>query len=54
MTDKTKDEERKATLRKWRRRAVIIGVVLGLVCKMLPPDYQAPCAAIAKLCTFGG
>lgn len=37
--------------KKWRRRAIIAGIVLGLLCKSLPRDYQAPCRAIANLCT---
>lgn len=47
------DAERIALIKKWRKRAVIAGIVLALACKSLPPDYQAPCAAIANLCTGG-
>lgn len=49
-----KDLARRARFKRWRRYAFVAGVVLGLVCKMLPADYQAPCAALAKICTTGG
>ncbi len=38
---------------KWRRYAIIAGVVLALVCKSLPPDYQGICEALATVCTGG-
>lgn len=41
------------SIKKWRRYAVIAGVILALVCKSLPHAYQAPCAALAKLCAGG-
>ncbi len=47
------DDERKAAIAKWRKRAVIVGVVLALICKTLPPDYRAICEAAAQLCTGG-
>ena len=47
------DEERKAFLKKWRRRVLLGGIALALVCKSLPPDYQAPCETLARICTFG-
>lgn len=52
----TTDEEkavREANLKKWKRRVVIVGVLLALICKSLPVDYQGPCSAIAQLCTGG-
>lgn len=36
-----------------RRYVVIAGILLAMVCNALPPSYQAPCAAIVKLCTGG-
>lgn len=39
--------------KKWRRRALVAGAVLALVCKMLPEDYQGPCATIAQVCSGG-
>lgn len=26
-----------------------LGVGLGLVCRLLPPEYQGPCSAVAKV-----
>lgn len=49
MSDTDKNPE--DAVKKWRRRAAIAGVVLALVCKSLPPDYQAPCEALARICT---
>lgn len=54
MTTEKKTDTAQLALKKWRRRALIAGILLGLVCKMLPHDYQVPCAAIAKFCTLGG
>lgn len=45
------DEQRRAALKKWRRRAVIAGVVLAVACRSLPKDYQVPCRALASLCS---
>lgn len=41
------------TLKKWRRRAVLLGVALALVCKLLPSDYRGLCEAVASVCTGG-
>lgn len=40
-------------LKKWRNRAVLLGVLLALVCKFLPEDYRGLCQAVASLCTGG-
>lgn len=55
VTDEQKkqDQERRTALKKWRRRALVAGALLALVCRHLPIDYQAPCEAIAQLCTGG-
>lgn len=29
--------------------AALIGVVLGLVCQSLPPDYRTLCTAVARI-----
>lgn len=50
MTQQLTDEERKAFLKKWRKRVLIVGALLGIACKTLPPDYQGPCEAIAQVC----
>jgi hypothetical protein len=47
--DKTKEPDKP----NWRRRALIAGVLLALVCKSLPVAYQAPCNVIANICTGG-
>ncbi len=39
--------------RKWRRYAVLFGVVLGVVCKSLPHEYQGPCDILMSICTGG-
>lgn len=39
--------------RKWRRRMVILGALLGLLCRCLPPDYAGPCETLANLCSGG-
>jgi hypothetical protein len=36
-----------------RRYVILAGILLALVCKALPPAYQAPCATIVNLCTGG-
>lgn len=36
------------------KRAALIGMLLGLVCHFLPPQYQAICGKIAQLCYAGG
>lgn len=40
-----------SALAKWRRRAVLAGIVLAIVCKFLPVDYRGPCQAVVSLCT---
>lgn len=37
----------------WRHYAVLVGVIVALVCKSLPPEYHAACEAVAKICTGG-
>lgn len=50
-----KPDEKALARRKTRQRiiAALVGVVLGLTCQALPPDYQKPCQAIIQLCTGG-
>jgi hypothetical protein len=43
------DEERK----KWYRRAAIAGIVIGLLCHCLPPEYRAACETVSRICTGG-
>lgn len=40
-------------LRRLRRFAAIAGVVLAILCHVLPPDRRAACDAIASICTGG-
>lgn len=42
MTD---DPKRKRVL----RVAAIVGVLLGLVCQFVPPEYRAICSSAAKV-----
>jgi len=48
-----KPQKKQPDFRKWRKRAMILGALLALVCQMLPPDYHAVCKAVAKVCTAG-
>ncbi len=34
-------------------KAALLGAVLALVCRALPPDYQGPCETVVKICTGG-
>lgn len=54
MTDEPdKTDKSKLDLKKWRKRAVLAGIVLAVVCKSLPEDYRAICDALATFCTGG-
>lgn len=47
----------KRRLSKTKRRAllVLISVTLGVVCRLLPEQYQGPCSAVTKVVAiFGG
>lgn len=48
MPDVTKDQ-----IKRWARRFALVGGVLGLLCPLLPVEYQAPCKALATICTGG-
>lgn len=37
--------------KKWAKYAALIGLVLGVVCNVIPPKYQTVCKTIANLCT---
>lgn len=43
----------KADLKKVRKYALWVGIALAVICKMLPPDYQAPCHTLASFCSGG-
>ncbi len=49
--------ETKAMIRKHQvkqaGKAAIIGAVLALLCRMLPPEYHGPCETVIKICTGG-
>lgn len=34
-------------------KAAVLGVVLGLLCNLLPPEYRVACEVIVKLCSGG-
>jgi len=40
-------------LRRLRRYAAIAGMVLAIVCHIVPPKYRAACDALASICTGG-
>lgn len=44
-------EKDKLRLAKWRRYALVLGIVLGIVCHSLPEAYQGPCHQVANICT---
>ena len=43
----------KARQRKRAAAAAVLGAILGLVCNMLPPDYQVACKTVVHICTGG-
>jgi hypothetical protein len=49
--------ETKATLRRQKIKRVVktaaVGVLLALVCRALPTEYQGPCETVLKICTGG-
>lgn len=45
--------ERVARAKKFRKYAIIAGVLLAMICRSLPHEYQAPCQVLARLCTGG-
>lgn len=53
MIDERTTKDETPDNRRWRRRAIVAGILLAIVCKTLPHDYQTPCEALAKICTAG-
>lgn len=53
MTVETKAMLRKRQMKK-AGKAALIGAILALLCRALPPEYQGPCETILKICTAGG
>ena len=47
------DEEKQKLTKRYRRIALLVGMMLGLVCHALPPDYRGPCDTIARICRGG-
>jgi len=47
---------KKAKARRAMRIAAVAGMVLGLSCKLLPPEYHPPCEALSQVfsLTCGG
>ncbi len=41
-------------MKKVSKRAAQLGIVLALVCRLLPDDYKIVCSALLQLCTLGG
>lgn len=46
----TKEMIRKRQIKR-ATRAAIIGAVLALLCRALPPEYHGPCETVIKICT---
>lgn len=42
-----------ADIRRLIKHAAVIGVVLGIVCHMLPPSYRPICETLHSLCRVG-
>lgn len=42
-----------ADVKKLAKHAALIGVVLGLLCHVLPPSYRPICETLRSLCTVG-
>lgn len=53
MTDEKKQPTITGDLRRLRRHAAVVGVVLAILCHIVPPEYRAACDALASLCTGG-
>jgi hypothetical protein len=34
-------------------KTALIGMLLALGCRALPPEYQGPCETVIKVCTGG-
>jgi len=46
------ERESKPPPKRSRKRRVLMllaGVTLGLICRVVPPEYQAPCSVVVKL-----
>lgn len=52
MTVETKAMIKKRQMKR-AARVALIGAVLALVCRMLPPEYHGPCETIVHICTGG-
>lgn len=44
-------DDKSEQIKKWRKRMLVVGIILGLVCKSLPVEYQGPCQVVADLCS---
>jgi hypothetical protein len=51
MTE-TKEMIRKRKLKR-AAKAAVLGAVLALICRALPPEYQVACETVISLCTGG-
>ena len=50
----TTPEEIRAARRRLMKYAAVIGVLLGLVCNSLPPQYQALCNTVSSIASSCG
>lgn len=48
-TTAEKSESKRRTSRKRRLVMVVVGLGLGVVCRLVPHEYQGPCAVVTKL-----
>lgn len=54
MTDENKTTpDVEAKKKRLRRIALAVGILLAIVCKSLPPEYQVVCDTIAQVCRGG-
>jgi hypothetical protein len=50
MTVETKEMIRKRQIKRAIRTA-ILGALVAIVCRALPPEYQGPCETVIKICS---
>lgn len=46
---KQSKSERRKVSRKRRLVMIAVGVGLGVACRLIPPQYQGPCAMVVKV-----
>jgi hypothetical protein len=47
--DETTAESKRRSSRKRRLLMIGVGVGLGIICRLVPPEYQGPCGVVTKI-----